>query len=331
MSSHKTRVVFGNYALPPLYKQVGIYARVSTRSAEQMESLAIQVSELVSRFRDQYQMRIYDVYIDVLSGSHTESRPSYQRMLDDCRNKKLDLIVCKSISRFGRNTEEMLRTVHELRDLGVNIYFDVENINTSDSSTEFILSVIAGLREAENKSHSDNVRLGLRNRALEGTSKNYSRPCFGYQKNDDGQLEINEEEARTVKIIFDAYLQGASINQIHDLLFQLGILSPSGKESWCKRTIDEILSNEKYVGDVLLMKRVRLSVGSKRIKNKGEHEQYRIEGNHPPIITREAYNAVQDEKARRTNIEKIDDTTRRKGSRYKSNFSLSNYEFIGGE
>ena len=146
MSAVKTRVVFDKHALPPLYKQVGIYARVSTRSTEQMESLAIQVSELVSRFRNQYQMRIYDVYIDVLSGAHTENRPSYQRMMNDCRNKKLDLIVCKSISRFGRNTEEMLRTIHELRDLGINVYFDVENINTSDSSTEFILSVIAGLR-----------------------------------------------------------------------------------------------------------------------------------------------------------------------------------------
>ena len=327
MSAVKTRVVFDKHALPPLYKQVGIYARVSTRSAEQMESLAIQVSELVSRFRNQYQMRIYDVYIDVLSGAHTENRPSYQRMMNDCRNKKLDLIVCKSISRFGRNTEEMLRTIHELRDLGINVYFDVENINTSDSSTEFILSVIAGLREAENKSHSENVRIGLRNRALEGTSKNYSRPCFGYQKNADGQLEINDSEARTVRIIYDAYLQGASINQIHDLLLQRRIPSPSGKESWCKRTIDEILSNEKYVGDVLLMKRIRLSVGSKRIKNHGEQEQYRIEGNHPPIITREAFDAVQQEKVRRTNIDKSDNTAHRKSTRYKSKFSISMYEF----
>ena len=207
------------------------------------------------------------------------------------------------------------------------LHFDVENINTSDSSTEFILSVIAGLREAENKSHSENVRIGLRNRALEGTSKNYSRPCFGYQKNADGQLEINDSEARTVRIIYDAYLQGASINQIHDLLLQLGITSPSGKESWCKRTIDEILSNEKYVGDVLLMKRIRLSVGSKRIKNHGEHEQYRIEGNHPPIITREAFDAVQQEKVRRTNIDKSDNTPRRKSTRYKSKFSISMYEF----
>ena len=327
MSALKTRVVFDRHVLPPLDKYVSIYARVSTRSAEQMESLAMQVSELVSRFRNQYQVRIYDVYIDVLSGSHTENRPGYQRMLNDCRNKKLDMIVCKSISRFGRNTEEMLTTIHELRSLGVNVYFDVENINTSDASTEFIMSIIAGLKEAENKSHSDNVRLGLRNRALAGTSKNYSRPCFGYQKGEDGQLEIHEEEARTVRIIFDAYLQGASINQIHDLLMHLNILSPSGKESWCKRTIDEMLSNEKYVGDVLLMKRVRLSVGSKRIKNNGVHEQYRIEGNHPPIITHEAFDAVQKEKLRRTNVEKTGDTIHRKASRFKSEFDISKYEF----
>ncbi|MBQ9039476.1 MAG: recombinase family protein [Clostridia bacterium] len=107
----------------------------------------------------------------------------------------------------------------------------------------------------------------------------------------------------------------------------ISIPSPSGKESWCKRTIDEILSNEKYVGDVLLMKRIRLSVGSKRIKNHGEQEQYRIEGNHPPIITREAFDAVQQEKVRRTNIDKSDNTARRKSTRYKSKFSISMYEF----
>lgn len=129
MTNKKVRVIYHPSSLPKVYKQVGIYARVSTRSPEQMHSLAAQVSELVRMFRADYTARIYDVYIDIVSGALTENRPAFQRMLNDCRNKKLDLIVCKSISRFGRNTEDMLISLREIKACGVNVFFQLENLN----------------------------------------------------------------------------------------------------------------------------------------------------------------------------------------------------------
>ena len=325
MSEKKIRTVYHQQSIPPLYKQVGVYARVSSRSAEQMNSLSAQVSELVRMFRDQYNIRIYDVYIDVLSGANAD-RPSYQRMLDDCRNRKLDMIVCKSISRFGRNTEELLTAIREIRSYGVNIFFQLENLNTADVSTEYILTIISAFNEAENKSRSENTRMGFRSAAQTGTSRNYTRPCYGYHRGETGELEICETEAANVRLIFDAYQSGASISQLLILLKSLGIPSPTGNESWCKRTIDEMLSNEKYVGDVILMKTLSTAgIGSKQIKNKGEEPRYKVTANHKSIITREQFEAVQREKAQRSNMEPSDTGSHRKSIRYTSSFDLAEF------
>ena len=326
MPEKKVRVVYHSPSIPPLYKQVGIYARVSTRSPEQMNSLAAQVSELVRMFRNDYKVRIYDVYIDIMSGAHTENRPAYQRMIDDCRNKKLDLIVCKSISRFGRNTEEMLISLREIKTCGVNVFFQVENLNTADASSEHILTIIEAFCQAENQARSDNIKISLRNSAATGRSKNYSCPCYGFQKDENGQLIISEPEAANVQLIFDAYLQGATIKQIVGLLKELHVLSPSGKEDWCQKSVDDMLSNEKYVGDVILMKTIRIGgPGSKRIKNHGEEAQYKATASHQAIITREQFEAVQKEKERRCNVETNGTEKNRKSTRYKSTFSLDEF------
>ena len=326
MPEKKDRVVYHYPSLPKVYKQVGIYARVSTLSSEQMNSLAAQVSELVRMFRTDYSVRIYDVYIDIVSGARTENRPAYQRMLDDCRNKKLDLIVCKSISRFGRNTEDMLVSIREIKACGVNVFFQLENINTADASSEHILTIIEAFRQAENQSRSDNIKISLRNSAASGKSRNYSRPCYGYQRDEHGQLVINEPEAANVQLIYDAYLHGATIMQIVDLLKNLGIASPTGKDDWCKKTVDDILVNEKYVGDVILMKTIHIGgPGSKRIKNRGEAEMYKVTASHQAIITREQYDAVQKEKERRCNVETVGVERTRKRIRYKSTFILKDF------
>lgn len=326
MPGKKVRTVYQAPSIPPLYKQVGIYARVSTRSPEQMNSLAAQVSELVRMFRADYTARIYDVYIDIVSGARTENRPAYQRMLDDCRNKKLDLIVCKSISRFGRNTEEMLVGLREIKACGVNVFFQLENLNTADSSSEHILTVIEAFYQAENQARSDNIKLSLRNSAATGKSKNYTRPCYGLQRDEHGELTVNEADAANVQLIFDAYLQGATIKQIVDLLKDLHIPSPTGKEKWCQKSIDDILSNEKYVGDVVLMKTIRIGgPGSKRIKNRGEAAQYKATASHQAIITREQFESAQRERERRCNVEGNGTQRVRKSTRYKSTFSIDKY------
>ena len=315
----------------PSRKKVGVYARVSTRSPEQMNSLSSQVSELVKIFRDVPLHTIYDVYLDVMSGAHTDTRSAYQRMLNDCRNNNLDLIVCKSISRFGRNTEEMLKTIREIKQYGVNVYFQLENMNTSDSTSEHILTVISAFREEENRSRRENVRRGIIQKATTGTSKYYTKPCYGYRRDESGELAVYEPEAQTIRLIFDAYLQGATISQLLVLLETRHIPSPTGNEKWCRRSVDQLLDNEKYIGDVLIMKTFTPEVGGKRRKNRGEACQYKITDGHPPIISRDAFAAVQDEKRRRTNVEMVGDSIKRTGKRYVSQFSLSDYIVEIGE
>ena len=321
------QIVHVIHEAPPLprYKKVGIYARVSTRSTEQMNSLSAQVSELVRMFRGVPLHTIYDVYIDVMSGAHTETRPAYQRMLVDCKSNNLDLIVCKSISRFGWNTEEMLKTIREIKQYGVNVYFQLENMNTSDSTSEHILTVISAFREEENRSRRENVRRGIIQRAKTGTSKYYTKPCYGYRRNTSDELVIFDPEAAVIRLIFDAYLKGATISQLIELLEIRHIPSPTGNAKWCRRSIDKLLDNEKYVGDVLIMKTFTPSVGAKRKKNRGEVVQYKITDGHPPIITREAFAAVQEEKGRRTNVEMVNSVIKRTGKRYTSKFNLSDY------
>ena len=184
------------YQIPmlPTYdrpKEVGVYCRVSTRSQEQLESLAAQVSEMVRFVRHAGAYDLYDVYIDIMSGAHSEKRPAFQRMLTDCENHNINLIVCKSISRFGRNTAEMLQSVRKIKECGVNVYFQLENLNTQDSETEHIMTVIEAYRESENKIKSDNIRMGLKMRALTGSSGLYRRRCYGYCKDDEGNLKVD--------------------------------------------------------------------------------------------------------------------------------------------
>lgn len=308
-------------------KEIGIYCRVSTKSQEQMESLATQVSELVRFVRKAGIYNLYDIYIDVMSGAYQKNRPAFQRMLNDCRNHNLNLIICKSISRFGRNTEEMLKSVREIKECHVNVYFQLENLNTMDADTEHIMTIIEAFRESENKAKSDNIRMGLEMRARNGSSGFYHRRCYGYQKNTNGELEIVPEEAEVVRTIYSVYLQGASINKIISFLKEKGIKSPTGKDNWYSKTIDEILSNEKYYGDVILVKSVSLTgIGGKRVKNIGYAERYQASENHPPIISREMFETVQAEKKKRSNYDYSEEGKKRRRSRYTSTFHLPSKE-----
>ena len=302
---------------------IGIYARVSTGTPEQLRSLGTQVSAFMALYRHKPRYIIYDVYIDVESGKNCD-RPNYKRMLDDARAGRINMIVTKSISRFGRDSLEAISTIRELRELGVNIFFQSENIYSLDHNDELFLTTHAAVAEADNQSRSENIRAGFLSAARAGTSKYYQRKCYGYTHDKDGQLMIDEQEASVVRFIFDAYLEGASINQILVLLKERSILSPTGKPSWCKRTLYELISNEKYTGRIIVGKTVQAyGLGSKRIKNTGQSEQYEMINSHPPIIPDEIYEKAQIEKARRTNLEKTDQGFKRKKSRFKSTFEHS--------
>ena len=314
-----TKVPAYNYEKIKKHRYVGIYCRVSTKESDQLRSLAAQISHYVQMYRDSNVHQIYDVYIDIMSGSKAEQRSEYQRMLDDCRNRRLDIVITKSISRLGRDTVETLKTIRLFQSVGVELIFEQEGINSKNTDGELMISMLAAYAQAENESRSNNIRWGIHKRAADGTSGLYRRRCYGYTSSAEKQLEIVPEEADVVHFIFNEYLNGASILKIQFALKERGILSPSGKAEWCKRTIDQILSNEKYCGRVVLIKTVRLSeTNAKRVSNDGQEKSYMAIDNHPQIISVEDFERVQAEKQRRSNVESTEGVRTRKKTRFTS-------------
>jgi site-specific DNA recombinase len=180
-----------------------------------------------------------------------------------------------------------------------------------------MISSIESFVQAENESRSANIRWGIRKGAADGTSGFYRQHCYGYHNNENGDLEIIPNEAEAVRLIFELYLNGASLNKIQDELHQRSIPSPNGRDTWCRQSINILLSNEKYSGDVLLMKSVCMgSLGSKRVPNIGQADKYLGLSNHPPIIDKETFEAVQKEKTKRSNIMEIDGVVKRREARY---------------
>ena len=291
---------------PKREKRVGIYCRVSTNDAEQLNSLAVQVSALTRLTASTPQWLLVDVYIDIASSKTGSSRKEFARMLDDCKSKKLEIIITKSISRFGRDTVEALEALRLMRDSGVRVIFEQESLDTADTDSELMVSIVESFAQAENESRSDNIKWGIKQHAAQGTSKLYNRKCYGYYNDKDGNLAINEAEAKNVRLIFNLYLQGKSVLGIVRELERLGIKSPTGKATWPKRTIDVMLSNEKYIGNV-------------RLLDNGKHSaSYLSEDNNPAIISKETFQAVQIEKHHRSNVIKGEEGSRRKSRKYSS-------------
>lgn len=306
-------------SLPKLYYSVGIYCRISTRSQEQLRSMANQVSWLTQKVSENFRWRLVDIYLDFRSGTESDNREEFQRMIKDCKRKKLDIVLTKSISRFGRNTAEILDILQKLTNFGTEVIFDEENISTASGENTFIISLIEAIAQEESENRSQNVYWGIKKKVIDGTSKIYTRKCYGYNNDDNGELVIQSQEAGVVQLIFDMYLQDKSIVGIKKELEKQHIPSPSGKEQWYNRTIDSILSNEKYVGDVIIFKTYTTGFPNrKRITNSGEKSKYLSAKSHPAIISREDFDAVQEEKSRRSNVIRDEDGIRRKNTKYSS-------------
>lgn len=227
-------------------------------------------------------------------------------MLEDSKAHKLNIILTKSISRFGRDTVEILDALNQLKQLGVRVIFEQEELDTAKTDSDLIIAVVEALAQAENESRSDNIKIGIKYRAAAGTSKLYDRKCYGYKHDENGRLIINQETAENVKLIFDLYLGGKSVLGNIRELERMEIPSPTGKKKWCKRTIDVMLSNEKYTGDVLLL------------KSENSDVHYLSSDNNPAIIEKEVFEAVQMEKERRSNVVRSESGSNRKNRRYNS-------------
>ena len=282
--------------------------------------MSYQASFFVQMVNERHDWNLVDIYLDFKSGESIRERPEFNRMLMDAEIGKIDIILTKSISRFGRNTEETISALRELKDRGVSVIFDQESIDTATADSELVISILSAFAEEENKSRRDDQNWGIEKRLNDGTSEIYKRACYGYKKDASGELIIDTEKAKVVQDIFEMYLSGKSIVGIISELEVKGIKSPTGKDKWSKRTIDTMLSNEKYTGDVLAFKTFSIYTPShKRIKNnEGYHKQYLRTNLQPAIISKEIFKEVQKEKTRRTNIVTDEFGTHRKSTKYSS-------------
>ena len=265
------------------------YARVSSDSEDQLNSFAAQIryyTELLSNSTDAV---FVDMYADEgISGISAAKRTDFQRLMSDCRKGKIDRILTKSVLRFARNTPECLAAVRELKTLGISVYFEKENIDTAEISTEMMLALYSQFAQEESMSISRNCRMGVHKRMMDGTYKTASTP-FGYNYV-DGKLQINPEKAEIVKQIFSWYVSGIGLSEIAARLNSQGVR----KEVWRHGTIRCILTNEKYIGDTLLQKRFTTdTLPFKAVRNRGEKEQYYVKGTHEPIVEKSVFDNAQ--------------------------------------
>lgn len=273
--------------------RVAAYCRVSTRQEEQDSSIKQQ-----ERYYEQYISKNKNwtnagVFSERVSGLNMKGRTEFQALMKLCRRRKIDLILVKSFSRLGRNTLDMLRALRELKDLGVDIYFEEENLWLHDERMEMLIAVFCALAQSESENISQNIRWGVRQGFRMGTSGYADFVCYGYKRGDDGQLAIDEPDAAIVQRIFLMRAEGKSLGAISDWLYESKVPSPTGKERWSRETISKLLWNEKYTGDVLLQKTfVKNVLTGKQFKNCGELERYLIQQHHPMIISRELFERV---------------------------------------
>ncbi len=285
-------------------KRVAGYARVSTDNEEQLTSYEAQVDYYTNHIRSNPDWEFVDVYTDEgISATSTKRRDGFNRMVQDALEGKIDLIVTKSISRFARNTVDSLVTIRKLKEKGVEVYFEKENIWTLDSKGELLITIMSSLAQEESRSLSENVTWGQRKRFADGkVSMPYAR-FLGYDKGEDNAPQVNEEEAAVVRLIYSLFLEGYTPHTIAKRLTADGVPSPGGKDRWMSGTVKSILTNEKYKGDALLQKRYTVDFLTKKMKaNEGEVPQYYVENSHPAIISPEVFDMVQAEMERRKTI-----------------------------
>ena len=229
--------------------------------------------------------QLVGIFSDSISARTIQKRRQFQRMMSLCRSGKIDLILAKSIKRFGRNTLDLLQTFQELNGLGVEVYFEVERMHIGNPKDLLMLTIFAGLAQNESENLSADIKWGIRHAFRSGTSGFITRPCYGYRKDKCGELVIHEAEAKIVKKIFRWRHEGCSLRKISELLFSQGILSPSGKAKWGSETINKLLHNEKYTGNVILQKTyVPDFLNGKQRRNDGRVDKYYIENTHESIV-----------------------------------------------
>ena len=285
-------------------RRVAAYARVSTLTDEQYTSYEAQVSYYKKFIQERNDWTYIDVYADEgLSGTSTKKRTQFTQMITDALEGKIDLIITKSISRFARNTLDTISFVRKLKDKGIEVYFEKENLWTLDSKSELILTIMASIAQEESRSISQNVTWGKRVSFQQGKVSFAYKNFLGYKKVDD-KLIIDEDQAVIVRLIYQMFLvEGKTASGIANYLKSQHITTPADKTNWTKNTVNSILKNEKYKGDALLQKTYTENyLEHKIVKNDGQIPKYYVENNHPAIIDKDTWDQVQLEIKRRESI-----------------------------
>ncbi len=282
-------------------RRVAAYARVSTNQEEQLTSYEAQVDYYTQYIQSKAEWEYVKVYTDEgITATNTKKRDGFNEMVQDALEGKIDLIITKSVSRFARNTVDSLTTVRMLKEKGIEIYFEKENIYTLDSKGELLITIMSSLAQEESRSISENVTWGMRKRFADGKVALPYKRFLGYRKGGDKLPEIVPEEAKIVEDIYRMFLEGKAPSFIARNLMASGIPTPGGMVKWRPNTVESILTNEKYKGDALLQKKFTVDFLTKTTKvNEGEVPQYYVEGSHPAIISPELFDAVQVELKRR--------------------------------
>jgi DNA invertase Pin-like site-specific DNA recombinase len=281
-------------------KRAAGYARVSSGSEEQESSFEAQVDYYTKMIQEHPDWEFIGIYADeAVSGLSIKNRPGFKSMVQDALDGKIDLILTKSVSRLSRNTVDNLNAIRALKEKGVEIRFEKENINSLDGQGELLLTIMASMAQEESRSLSLNVTWGQRKRMQDGKVTMPYKRFLGYEKGPDGRPRVVEREAKIIRQIYTSYLSGMTIRQIAAALTEQGIPTPGGKTVWSVSTIKSILTNENYKGEARLQKTFCEDYLTKRmIKNEGQIPSYYVENSHVPIVSIQMFEMVQQELAK---------------------------------
>ena len=311
--------------------RVAAYCRVSTKEEEQASSYEAQCEYYTDKIMSNKEWTMAGIFADEgITGTSTKKRTEFLRMIRQCKQKKIDLILTKSIQRFARNTLDCINYTRILRQLGIGVLFEKENINSLPADSEFMITMYGAMAQSESESISGNIRRGRQMHAKVGTLKVPCYRLYGYEKDADGKFRVIPEQAEIVRELYKRYESGASLRNLEDWLEENQIKTVLGTDDWSISVIKGILTNEKYCGDVLLQKTFCTDVISKKIvKNVGQMAQYYMPDHHEAIVSREQYNAVKTEMARRGALRTPSKQAVTGRSCYTSKYALSDRLFCG--
>ena len=312
--------------------RVAACCRVSTDSEEQLSSYENQLAYYTEKIMKEPGWTMAGVFADEgITGTSTCKRKEFLRMIRQCRQGKIDMILAKSVSRFARNTVDTLNFTRELRGLGIPVIFEEQNINSIYPESEFLITLHGAFAQAESESTSSRVRWGKRQSMKSGRAIMQYKWLLGYEKGPDGKPAIVPEQAEIVRFIYDRYLAGDTLQGIKETLEAQRHLTAAGNTTWTTVNIRSILTNEKYCGDVLLQKTfIQDCISKKVIPNTGQLPKYLIQNHHEGIISRETFDAVQLEMARRrTQSSRTKKSAPTGRGKYSGKYVLSNLLFCG--